>query len=43
MKKVRLKDKSFQLFIDSKELNDSIESLSNKINQDYSEREEQGD
>ena len=39
MKKVRLKDKSFQLFIDSKELNDSIESLSNKINQDYSERE----
>lgn len=39
MKKVRLKDKSFQLFIDSKELNDSIESLSNKINQDYSDRE----
>ena len=39
MKKVRLKDKSFQLFIDSKELNYSIESLSNKINQDYSERE----
>ena len=39
MKKVRLKDKSFQLFIDSKELNDSIESLSNKINQDYSEIE----
>ena len=39
MKKVRLKDKNFQLFIDSKELNDSIESLSNKINQDYSERE----
>lgn len=39
MKKVRLKDKSFQLFIDSKELNYSIESLSNKINQDYSDRE----
>ena len=39
MKKVRLNDKSFQLFIDSKELNDSIESLSNKINQDYSDRE----
>ena len=39
MKKVRLKDKSFQLFIDSKELNDSIELLSNKINQDYSDRE----
>ena len=39
MKKVRLKDKNFQLFIDSKELNDSIESLSNKINQDYSDRE----
>ena len=39
MKKVRLKDKNFQLFIDSKELNNSIESLSNKINQDYSERE----
>ena len=39
MKKVRLKDKNFQLFIDSKELNYSIESLSNKINQDYSERE----
>ena len=39
MKKVRLKDKNFQLFIDSKELNDSIESLSNKINQDYSEIE----
>ena len=39
MKKFRLKDKSFQLFIDSKELNDSIESLSNKINQDYSDRE----
>ena len=39
MKKVRLKDKNFQLFIDSKELNNSIESLSNKINQDYSDRE----
>ena len=39
MKKVRLKDKNFQLFIDSKELNYSIESLSNKINQDYSDRE----
>ena len=39
MKKVRLKDRSFQLFIDSKELNDSIESLANKINQDYSDRE----
>tara|TARA_B100001121_G_scaffold30196_1_gene24751 strand:+ start:825 stop:1361 length:537 start_codon:yes stop_codon:yes gene_type:complete len=39
MKKVKLKDKNFQLFIDSKELNNSIESLSNKINQDYSDRE----
>ena len=39
MKKVTLKDKNFQLFIDSKELNNSIESLSNKINQDYSDRE----
>ena len=39
MKKVRLKDKNFQLFIDSKELKNSIESLSNKINQDYSDRE----
>ena len=39
MKKVKLKDKNFQLFIDSKELNNSIESLSNKINQDYSDKE----
>ena len=39
MKKIKLKDKNFQLFIDSKELNNSIESLSNKINQDYSDRE----
>ena len=39
MKKVRLKDRNFKLFIDSKELNDSIELLSNKINQDYSDRE----
>ena len=39
MKKLTLKDKNFQLFIDSKELNNSIESLSNKINQDYSDRE----
>lgn len=37
MKKVKLADKNFRLFIDSNELNNAIKTLAEKVNKDYSE------
>ena len=39
MKKVTLENKTFQLFIDSKKLNNAIELLANELNRDYSAKE----